>query len=160
MTEETPKRFSLRLSGDGINIEQEIDQRTAAQIVQIAIGGGAPTNYPGPSLESARPVERATLSLREYLDEVGAKKKPDQITTIAQYVCEFEGQSDFGRDDIRSRFIAAREPAPGNFPRDFAIAERSGWIAEVHGKKGRYYVTTKGAQAIGSNFGGKGAVRR
>ena len=76
-------------------------------------------------------------------------------------MCEIEGQGDFSRDDIRSRFITAREPPPGNFGRDFAVAERNGWIAEVHGKKNRYYVTAKGAQAINNNFSnGKGAAAR
>jgi hypothetical protein len=161
MSEETPKSFSLRLSGDGINIEQEIDQRTALQIVQVVMGGGGPATAPMIGPASARSAEAVTLSLREYLDKIGASKKPDQITTIAQFVCEIEGQGDFSREDIRSRFITAREPPPGNFGRDFAAAERNGWIAEVHGKKSRYYVTAKGAQAINSNFSnGKGAARR
>ena len=74
---------------------------------------------------------------------------------------EIEGQADFSRDDIRSRFITAREPTPGNFPRDFAVALKNGWIAEVHGKKNRFYVTAKGAQAINNNFSsGKGAAAR
>lgn len=161
MSEETPKSFSLRLSGDGINIEQEIDQRTALQIVQVVMGGGAPAGAPVNAPASARSPEAVTLSLREYLDQIGAKKKPDQITTIAQFVCEIEGQGDFSREDIRSRFIAAREPLPGNFGRDFAVAEKNGWVAEVHGKKNRYYVTAKGTQAIKNNFSnGKGAARR
>jgi hypothetical protein len=161
MSEETPKMFSLRLSGDGINIEQEIDKRTALQIVQVAMGGGTLAAIRTNGAANAAPADRASLSLREYLDDVGAKKKPDQITTIAQFVCDIEGQGDFSREDIRSRFITAREPPPGNFGRDFAVAERNGWIAEVHGKKNRYYVTAKGAQAISNNFSnGKGAARR
>lgn len=163
MTEEPSKMFSLRLSGDGINIEQQIEQRMALQIVQVVMGGGAAVAAP-PS-EGTKSDNRSSggvlLSLREYLDKIGASKKPDQITTIAQFVCEIEGQEDFSRDDIRSRFITAREPPPGNFGRDFAVAERNGWIAEVHGKKNRYYVTAKGAQAISNNFSnGKGAARR
>jgi hypothetical protein len=72
-----------------------------------------------------------------------------------------EGQADFSRDDIRSRFITAREPAPGNFGRDFGSALKNGWIAEVHGKKNRYYVTAKGAQTINNSFSNrKGAAAR
>jgi hypothetical protein len=161
MSEEAPKMFALRLSGDGINIEQQIEQRMALQIVQVVMGGGASAAMPSGAHTNARTADRASLSLREYLDEIGAKKKPDQITTIAQFVCEIEGQGDFSREDIRSRFSTAREPPPANFGRDFAVAERNGWVAEVHGKKGRYYVTAKGAQAIKNNFlNGKGAARR
>lgn len=163
MSEETPKMFSLRLSGDGINIEQQIEQRVALQVVQVVMSDGAAAVAPQtPRAKSDdRSLDRVSLSLREYLDKIGASKKPEQIATIAHYVCEIEGQHDFSRDDIRSRFITAREPPPGNFGRDFVVALKNGWIAEVHGKKNRYYVTAKGAQAINSNFStGKGAAAR
>jgi hypothetical protein len=162
MTEEQPKMFSLRLSGEGLSIEQQIEQRVALQVVQVVMGGGAPTITPqNAGIPESRSSDGVTLSLREYLDKIGASKKPEQIATIAHYVCEIEGQPDFGRDDIRSRFITAREPPPGNFGRDFALALKNGWIAEVHGKKNRYYVTAKGAQAIANNFSnGKGAASR
>lgn len=154
MSEETPKMFSLRLSGDGISIEQLIEQRVALQVVQVVMGGGAPAV--APQSAGAKPDTRSSdgvlLSLREHLDKIGASKKPEQITTIAHYVCEIEGQADFSRDDVRSRFITAREPPPGNFGRDFGVALKKGWIAEVHGKKNRYYVTAKGTQAINNNF--------
>jgi hypothetical protein len=164
MAEENPKMFSLRLSGEGINIEQEIDQRVALQVVQVVISGGAPivashlSAAPKGDVPSADGV---SLSLREYLDKIGALKKPEQITTIAHYICDYERQADFSRDDIRSRFLTAREPLPGNFGRDFAVALKNGWIAELHGKKNRFYVTAKGAQAINNNFSnGKGAAAR
>jgi hypothetical protein len=162
MTEESPKMFSLRLSGDGINIEQQIEQRVALQVVQVVMGGGAPAAAPCTGAKSdAQSSDGVSLSLREHLDKIGASKKPEQIAAIAHYVCEIEGQPDFSRDDIRSRFITAREPPPGNFGRDFAVALKNGWIAEVHGKKNRFYVTAKGAQAIKSNFSnGKGAATR
>lgn len=162
MTDETPKKFLLRLTGDGINVEQQVDLPMALQIVQVVMGGGAPTaTHPSVGTPpDVRSPQGVSLSLREYLDKIGATKKPDQITTIAQFVCEIEGQGDFSRDDIRSRFITAREPPPGNFARDFAVAERNGWVAEVHGKKNRYYVTAKGAQAIENHFSGKGAAVR
>jgi hypothetical protein len=164
MVEETPKMFSLRLSGEGINIEQQIDQRVALQVVQVVMGGGAPT-ITSPSSAGSKADTRSgdgvSLSLREYLDKIGASKKPDQITTIAHYICDYEGQQDFSRDDIRSRFLTAREPPPANFGRDFAGALKNGWIAEVHGKKNRFYVTAKGTQAINANFSNrKGAAAR
>lgn len=164
MSEEAPKMFSLRLSGEGISLEQEVDQRVALQVLQVVMGGGSPVvpNFSSASSKGdVRSAEGVSLSLREYLDKVGASKKPDQITTIAHYVCEYEKQEDFSRDDLRSRFLTAREPPPGNFGRDFSVALRNGWIAEVHGKKNRFYVTAKGAQAINNNFSnGKGAAAR
>lgn len=163
MSEPVAKMFSLRLSGDGINIEQQIEQRVALQVLQVVMGGGSPAVAPQGigGKPDARSPDGVVLSLREHLDKIGPSKKPEQIVTIAHYVCEIEGQADFSRDDIRSRFITAREPPPGNFGRDFAIALKNGWIAEVHGKKDRFYVTAKGTQAINNNFSnGKGAAGR
>jgi hypothetical protein len=163
MSDESPKTFSLVLSGEGINIKQQVEQRVALQIVQVVMGGGMAPSESASSV--AKPngggSQNPSLSLREYLDKIGATKKPDQITTIAHYVSEYEGLADFGRDDIRSRFLTAREPLPGNFGRDFAVAMKNGWVAEVHGKKNRFYVTAKGLQAINNNFSnGKGAAAR
>jgi hypothetical protein len=164
MAEESPKLFSLRVVGEGINVEKQIDQRAVLQVLQVVMGGGTPTITSPLSAGlkgEARPADGVTLSLREHLDKIGASKKPDQITTIAHYVSQHEGQRDFSRDDIRSRFLTAREPLPRNFGRDFAVALKNGWIAEVHGKKNRFYVTAKGTQAINDSFSnGKGAVAR
>lgn len=145
--------FNLRLTGIGINVEKEISRQAALRVMNIVFGGAdrGPT-----ASEQDVPNEkdngRTTLSLREYIDNVGAKKKPDLITAIAHYICEFESQEDFDRDDIRSRFSAAKEPLPGNFGRDFALAQKDGRIAEVHGKKNRFYVTARGIQAIEGGF--------
>jgi len=134
------------------------------QVVQVVMGGGAPTVTSLSTLVSKGDVRSANgvpLSLRECLDKIGASKKPELITTIAHFICHYERQDDFSRDDVRSRFLTAREPLPRNFGRDFAVALTRGWIAEVHGKKSRFYVTAKGAQAINDNFSnGKGAAAR
>jgi hypothetical protein len=161
MAQENPNTFSLRLVGEGINVERQIDHRAALHVLQVVMTGGEAlaTSPLSTGVNSdARVASGVTLSLREYLDKIGASKKPDQITTIAQYIGHHEGQEDFERDDIRSRFLAAREPLPGNFARDFAAALKNGWIAEVHGKKNRFYVTAKGTQAISNGFANEKVV--
>lgn len=161
MSEESPQKYSLRLSGEGIHVEQEIEKHVALQVVQVVMGGGVAAPLQAGRKPEAKHLNGVSLSLREHLDNIGASKKPEQIATIAHYICEIEGQSDFSREDIRSRFISAREPPPANFPRDFSLTQKNGWIAEVHGKKDRFYVTAKGAQAINGNFSNeKGAAKR
>jgi hypothetical protein len=158
MAEENLNMFSLKLTGEGINVDRQIDHRAALQVLQVVMAGGDPiaTTLPSSNVKSdPRSSNEAALSLREYLDKVGATKKPDQIATIAHYISQHEGQGDFGRDDIRLRFSSAREPLPGNFARDFGAALKAGWIAEVHGNKNRFYVTAKGTQAINSGFAGE-----
>ena len=84
-------------------------------------------------------------------------RKPDQIVTIGHYVMHFEGQDDFSRDDVKTRFSIAREPMPANFSRDFALAEKSGMIAKVHGKEGHYYITKVGLSSVQNKFSKKKA---
>jgi hypothetical protein len=146
--------FSLSLSGDGINIEREIDREVALQVINVVLGVGGQRGSVAinPESPAAQLHAAVPLSLREYLDDVKAVRKPDQIVTIGHFICEHEHAGDFGRDDIRSRFASAREPLPANFSRDFAWTVKNGWVAEVHGKKDRYYVTSKGIQAVESHF--------
>lgn len=159
------KTFSITLSGDGMSFDRKITQQVALHVMNVVLGTGVT-----PSVVANAPLGRSVgevqetslpLSLREFLDKIGAIKKPDQITTIAQYIIDYEKQEDFDREDIRSRFLTAREPLPGNFARDFALAQKNGWLAEVHGKKNRFYVTTKGIQAINNGFSsGKSTAAR
>lgn len=147
-------KFALKLSGDGINVDREIDRDIALRVLNIVLGDRgtiAPTGTHGGRTVTGS-NGRVPLSLREYLDEAQPTRKPDQIVTIAHFVCEHEGAEDFSREEVRSRFPAAREPIPANFARDFAWTLKNGWIAEVPGKNGRYYVTAKGIQAVESRF--------
>ena len=69
MVDENQKMFSLRLSGEGINIEQEVDQHVALRIVQVVIGGGVPAAFSLPSAGSHAELAisrgSVALSLRE-----------------------------------------------------------------------------------------------
>jgi hypothetical protein len=86
------------------------------------------------------------------LDETQARRNPDKITAIGEYLSEHEGQGEFTRDDIKSRFKLAGEAAPANFGRDFAWAVSNGWIAEDHKNPGSFYVTKKGRDSIDARF--------
>ena len=92
------------------------------------------------------------VALREYLDQVGASQKSPQIVAIAHYLVSHEGKATFTRDDVKSRFAAAKEPMPTNFPRDFGASIKSGMIAEAHQRPGEYYVTKTGIQFIERRF--------
>lgn len=87
------------------------------------------------------------------MTEVQAQTKPDQIVAIGHYLIEHDGQSNFSKDEIKARFVAAKEPMPANFPRDFSVAIKAGMIDEVHGERGRFHVTRTGQQAVESRFG-------
>jgi hypothetical protein len=149
--------FDLRLVGDGISIEKKIDRRTARAVLTALMGDG---EDPPPSATRASTSReggrsRPSKSLREFLNEVQATTKPDQIVAIGHFVIEQEGQESFTKDEVKARFAVAKEPMPANFPRDFSAAIRAGMIDEVHGDRGRFYVTRTGQDQIEGRFGRK-----
>lgn len=153
---ETPNdTFTLNISGFGIKVERKIDGQTLAAIMTIIMGTDKPVAAaPDTKGTSGASSDGAAvqMSLREFLDGAHASRKPDQIVAIGHYITQIEGQANFSRDDVKARFAVAREPMPANFPRDFALAEKAGMIAEVHGKQGRHYVTKTGLAAIRRKF--------
>ena len=151
--DEGSEQFALTLTGKGIEIKREISQHQLAAIMSVLMGGGLTidnTSTASPGVQIEPPVK---ISLREYLDQVKASRKPDQIVAIGHYISLHEGQPTFSRDDIKAHFAVAREPMPSNFPRDFGVAIKAGMIAEAHQKAGHYYVTKTGIQSINRHFG-------
>ncbi len=161
--EPAEETFELQLSGGGIALKRTVGAEVARAIVNIAMGGPSALPPPGSGRGSgAAPISGPAsaqsgerLSLREYLDDCGASRNPDKITAIGNYLIDHDGLQDFGRDDVKARFRAAGEPPPANYPRDFMLTLRTGWIAEDAGASGRYYVTQKGRAAIAAKFSGE-----
>ena len=153
--ENSAEEFDLSISGDGINVERKIDSKTLAAILALAIGTQRADDATSPiprDVDVTSPLPEIPMSLREYLDKVGASRKPDQIIAIGHFISHYEHQSDFSRDEIRSRFSIAREPMPKNFSRDINLAIKAGMLAKVHQKPGYYYVTKAGISAIERHF--------
>lgn len=153
LEKQTPETFIVTLKGVGVDIEREVNASKLAQIMSVIMGIDPPegntVQVPSAS-NSAGPVK---VSLREFLDAAKATTKPDQIVAIGQYMAVHEGSDTFSRDDIKARFQSARERPPSNFPRDFGVAISKALIAEDHVKRGVYYVTKTGAQAVERRFG-------
>lgn len=145
--------FTVTLTGAGIDIKREVSATKLAHVLRVVMGDdlgeGAVLGTTSPAV---RP-ERAKVSLREFLDDAKATTKPDQIVAIGHYMAVHEGKDTFSRDHVKARFQAARERLPANFPRDFSSAIAKGLIAEDHAKRGEYYVTKTGVQAIERHFG-------
>jgi hypothetical protein len=155
--------FEFQLSGEGISIKRSIRPEIARAILNLVMGGvAAYASTPSAGVAGSRNTagveepgagrSQERLSLREHMDGCEASRNPDKITAIGHYLIEFEGAPDFGREDVKSRFRAAGEAPPANYPRDFAWAVRSGWVAEDTNAPGRFYVTQKGRSAIAAKF--------
>jgi hypothetical protein len=154
--------FDLSLSGEGIKLDRKIGQAAALQILAIVMGGSASA---APILPGIPPIpdslgERreptnlsgSRVSLREYLDQVQAKRNPDKILAIGKYLQEHRAQESFTSNDIKAQFRPAGESVPANFARDFRWTVTNGWIAEDHASPGQYYVTSTGDEALAAKF--------
>ena len=143
--------YALSLKGEGIEVEREIDQTMALEILSIVMGGAGSKQMqsPLPRVESSR---RRGQSLREFLNEVEAKRNVDKIVAIASYLETERGYETFSADQVKKEFKTAREPAPANYPRDFKWAVATGWLAPTPEDPDEFYVTESGRKAIEGKF--------
>jgi hypothetical protein len=168
MTDETSFEYKVAVVGPGIKVEKPVEESKALSVLQVIMSNAPASSVPGHSVSAAgTPVvgRGQRLSLREFLEDSGAKNNPAKIVVMGRFLRDLEGQSDFSREEIKARFRSAGEPLPGNLPRDFTAAIASAWIAEDPSNVGRYYVTRKGDESAEKNFVGsspttKGRKRR
>jgi hypothetical protein len=157
--------YVLSLKGAGVDICVEIDQVRAGHVMAVAFGSvdpryvarGAHSTEAGDrqgedAIAAERPAARR-LSLREFLESSGAKRSAERILAVGHFFSEQEGKEQFGLGEVRQGFQAAREEMPSNLPRDLQMVAKKGWIAEVPGSRGQFYVTRKGEEALRSRFG-------
>ena len=160
---EASSGYKLTLKGDGITVERDISESLAKDIIAMILGGGFPQvsqksstssteipqqNYSQQQNGSIHPKK----SLREYLNEVGAKKNPQKILVIAHYLVSFMGKEMFSIADIKPQFKVASEPIPANLNRDFQVLSQNGWIAPDHEERKMYFITKTGLDAIANKF--------
>ena len=161
---ENTNQYKLSLEGNGISVCKEVNEEQARRILNILMG---PSSMMHPveremqrrtresSNESATYVASSSpqaLSLREYLDDVGAKRNPDKILAMAAYIMEQSAAEDFSADEIKNCFPKAAEKVPANYGRDFRWVISSGWAAESHQDQGRFYITKTGRKALAEKF--------
>jgi hypothetical protein len=149
------RTYSLSLKGDGMTVDRNIDEATALQVLSLVMRSkGTITTPPPPTREPSISMPHAGAggqSLREYLDDVEAKRNPDKILAVAKYLSNQTGKN-FTRAEVRGLFQQAAEPVPGNYGRDFRWTVRNGWLAPVSGSKGQFYVTDAGDKALAAKF--------
>jgi hypothetical protein len=157
--------FAVSIKGQGVTIEKTVPVNVARQMINVIMGGAEEpqvSKYNLPEVGSAAAQGGRRISLREFLHESQASSNPEKITVIAEYLREHEGKEEFARDEIKGLFRQAGEGAPANFPRDFSVAVRNGWVAEDTKSPGSFFVTNTGRAAISNKFSGeikKGGVQ-
>lgn len=152
--------YKLSLKGKGITVEQDVPADVARDIIALVMGGGPEFRRPRtttPTATAGSPRSSAGVSIREFIDESGAKRNPQIVTAIGLYLMDHDGQERFTRSEVKNKFSQAGEPTPSNIGRDVTLAVSSGWIAE--NPRNQFYVTDTGRRAIEAQFEGQ-AIRR
>lgn len=141
--------YDLSLKGEGITVERRVPSDIARDIIAVVMGGTVAGRRDRASTSGA-PGTSLGMSIREFIDETGAKKNPQIVAAIGLYLIDHEGQERFTRSDVKARFAQAGEPTPSNIGRDVGLAVTSGWIAE--NPRNQFYVTDSGRRAIEAKF--------
>lgn len=160
---EASSGYRLTLKGDGITVERDISEVLAKDIIAMILGGGTLQASPKfPTSSTVIPQQNhgqqqnssgtPRKSLREYLNEVGARKNPQKILAIAGYLVKFTGKEIFSIADIKPQFKVASEQVPANLTRDFQIVSQNGWIAQDHAERKMFFITRTGLDALDNRF--------
>jgi hypothetical protein len=143
--------ITIRIDGRGLSFNGAVSLRQAVEMLRIA------SMTPDEVATASRQVERtdnprtnqlAELSLREALDQAAPKTSPETIAVIGAWLMDIEGVEDITRQSVRDRYQDARLSAPGNYPRDFALAVQKGFLAPTKSDKNRFYVTRTGRKLL------------
>ncbi len=142
--------YAFTLKGDGIDFAGHVNRSTARSLLDVVLGRTSnPPRDPQAVKGQIRDVPKQ--SVREFLNDHGAKRIPEKIAAIGEYITA-HGATDFSKDEVLTQFRVAREVMPANFRRDFSWAIATGWIAEDPDHPGRFYITQSGKQAVGGSF--------
>lgn len=150
--------YKIVVTGPGLSVERKITEPVALSILSVVMGGGSRTGVlPGADTEDGVSRRLPTplghgMSEGEFLADSGAKKNFEKITALGAFIEDEIGQDSFTRNDVREAFERAREPMPGNFARDFAVAAEAKWIAEIRGSNDLFRLTSTGRKAIDAKF--------
>jgi hypothetical protein len=118
----------------------------------LDIDGALPLANPVRHAETRQPSAGPHRGLVELMTEKKAGTSAQRIALFAYYREKIEARPRFARDDLKPYFAQAKIPPAANYDRDFVEAVRKGWIHEDGTES---YLTTKGVEAIESDFEGE-----
>ena len=150
MEKEQTEEFSLSLKGDGIDIQKNVDRKTALTILSV-IWGQTPVAMSGPAAMPETSLHGQKVSLGEFLDDIGVTTNKQRIVAIGLFLRKHKGKDTFTKDDVLAGYRSAHEPLPKNVTRDIAQTAEARWIEETE-PNGSYYVTKTGMTAVESKF--------
>ena len=155
------KGIKITIRGDGINVERDVNEGVAREVLLLVLGGRGSAGREG-AADGQRLGERGEglaekplggrTSLRDFLTAHGPKRNPEKIATIAEYLKTYESKPTVTKQSLAKAYEEAAEPVPGNLSRDITWTVKIGWLADKQGASDTYYITSSGSQAVRSKF--------
>lgn len=147
---------NIELEGEGLKYTSEVSIFQAGQIIAFLNNGEA---FTGQSSQGSNMVVSlpgtaltGTSTLREILDQSGAKDNPQRITAAGSYIMQREAHDAFTVPELKAVFKKSGETLPQNIGRDLKKAINFGYLDEVVGDKNSYYITDAGLRYLSDGF--------
>jgi hypothetical protein len=141
-------KINLKLDGQGISVEKEIDEEQLVEIMSLIFSSNTVDSTNGKKSKKEKKSETRLTSISEFISSVDVNKNSERIAAIVLYHADILDESSIEKEDIPSWFTKAGLSAPKNLPRDIKTAIKENLIAEVHDKKGVYYITNTGKDKL------------
>jgi hypothetical protein len=123
-------------------------QRVLASVYALLeITGTLPSAAGQTSTRTQAPVR--PVAIRELIQEKKPSTHPEFITLFAYYREKHQNLPTFSRSGLVEYYGTSLEKPPKNYDRDFVKAVKRGWI---HEDGDNSYITSKGLEAVESNF--------
>jgi hypothetical protein len=157
------KSYRLKVSADGREFEAEGDKKFVLEMVGRFgpdVGEAAPQrktpSIKGPSKkESSGAVLGKTLSIREFVQQLGLKKHTDIALAFGYYLEKYRGTAEFTPADVNSCYYEAKLES-SNTSQAFIQNIKRGFLmpSKKKGEKGksRYTITSSGEKFIESKL--------
>ncbi len=154
----------ISISGNGINIEQNISEELAKELAVIVLTRG---NLDSPKVnlegEADKDIKSNITNLKSkfiaFAKDHNAKRACDLVACTGVFL-ENNGQATFTKKEYREMFSLVRGKPSTNAPTDLKWAAKSNWISSIGDDQ--YKVTSIGKKVVREKFPHtvKGSTRR
>lgn len=157
------KSYRLKVNADGREFEAEGDKKFVLDMVgrfgpDVAEGASqrkTPSTKAPSRKESSAPVLGKTLSIREFVQQLGLKKHTDIALAFGYYLEKYRGTSEFTPADVNNCYYEAKLES-SNTSQAFIQNIKRGFLmpSKKKGEKGknRYTITSSGEKFIESKL--------
>lgn len=147
-----PDAYTVKVSGPGLEMTQDVDQGLARRVVGVLMGWATGTTAERQRTEPKAGVENNVLgtdvAIGEFISDLNITNNAERIAAIALYMSEQCGERLVAREVFPAWFQRSGEAPPKNFVRDLKTAVSRKLVSEDHSRAGYYFVTKTGIDRL------------